>query len=442
MNADNLELRILDGVHEGARVPMLPRSRTTLGATSDSDIVLSDLAGAGERATVVLDSQDGGWTLMLECDGEVLHARAARNRAVRVGPIRIAISSIDDDWETGEPVLPEPYHAQPQSDLDAVPTGATTPGATRALLGMLSERSAIVAALVLLLAGGAAVAMTVASPVTESPGATTPAQQEARIQMQVMDQLQAALRDAGTPPGVRVRKDGDAGLAVEGVLPDDGAVAALTQRLSAQASPPLLRLASLKSLNEALLAGEDGAPAGVKLIQASDGSLALQGNVADPELGNDWATRVARLLPFPDASVRNELSGPRQLAERFIEQAHDAGFHIDGRFDGQRMMLKGSVPNADVARWEQWLSAFVQQNGDALKFEVQVGERAPSLPAQLRPHLPFVVTSVVGGSWPYLVLGDGSRLMPGGQAHGYKLAAINPESLVFESGDLTINVNR
>ena len=46
--------------------------------------------------------------------------------------------------------------------------------------------------------------------------------------------------------------------------------------------------------------------------------------------------------------------------------------------------------------------------------------------------LPFRIRGVVGGAVPYVVLGDGSKLQPGGRRDGWRLVAVESDRLVFD----------
>lgn len=442
MIQDSLELRILDGIHAGARVPLLPRSRASIGASPECDVVLSDPGIEAVHARLQLGAVDEHWMLTLERDGVVLHASAARNQPVDLGPLRITVAEEDDPWQVDDAIVPAPLAPAEGDALGAVPAqdeaGArpTAPARRRRRPSPL-----MIAGVGALLMGGVGAFMAVARPaISEPPPLQSPAVAGASTDVA---RVRAALAAAHLPATLQVKQDSAGGsVVVEGLLKDAATVDAVTTQMSTLAPPPLVRVGTLDQVTAALHDTPDELPAGVTLELADDGAVVLHGVVSRPSAGDDLTARIARQLPAPDIPVRNELRGPRDLADKFLAQARDAGFRIEGHFDEDRLELHGRVPHADIAHWEQWLAEFVHRNGDLLKFEVQVGDLSPTLPSVQQPHLPFVISSVVGGAMPYLVLGDGTRLMPGGEAHGYRLAAINAESLVFDTGDRSVNVTR
>ncbi|MBB5391356.1 MULTISPECIES: FHA domain-containing protein [unclassified Herbaspirillum] len=90
------ELRILNGYHRGATLPLLDGSARLLGADEDADVVLADPGIVGRHASLAL--ADGGWTLSA-LDGRI--RRAESNRPTEVVQLALgALARVDHIWIT------------------------------------------------------------------------------------------------------------------------------------------------------------------------------------------------------------------------------------------------------------------------------------------------------------------------------------------------------
>ncbi|MTV41747.1 FHA domain-containing protein, partial [Duganella radicis] len=103
-----LELRILNGLHRGATLP-LDDHPLTIGADDDADVVLVDPGIAARHARLAPD--DAGWTLAT-LDGAVLGAdhnqplealALAPGEPARLGHIWLSIADEDSPWEDPPP---------------------------------------------------------------------------------------------------------------------------------------------------------------------------------------------------------------------------------------------------------------------------------------------------------------------------------------------------
>lgn len=115
------ELRVLDGLHAGARAPLGGDSavRLAIGSALDNDIVLSD-PGVDERHAVLQwDVAAGRWHLLDSEQAEPGPGHAP-GEAAAVGPVRVTVAAANDrfDLQAG-PTEPEPaLVADPLPDDD------------------------------------------------------------------------------------------------------------------------------------------------------------------------------------------------------------------------------------------------------------------------------------------------------------------------------------
>lgn len=115
------ELRVLDGVHQGAALPLFGEA-WSIGAHRDADLVLSDPGIAEHHARLRL--ADSNWSVqseagLLESSGGQVLAQImslALDEPFRVGSIRLCVSLADQPWpKAPAPVLSVPVAKAPQA---------------------------------------------------------------------------------------------------------------------------------------------------------------------------------------------------------------------------------------------------------------------------------------------------------------------------------------
>ncbi|WP_339540053.1 FHA domain-containing protein [Pseudomonas sp. RA_5y_Pfl1_P24] len=117
------ELRVLDGLHQGAALPLFGE-QWSIGAHVDADLVLNDPGIAEQHARLRLI--DSNWSvqaeagLLQDADGQVLAqiARLALNVTFLVGSVRLCVTLADEPWPqapapvaTASPRVNEPARA-------------------------------------------------------------------------------------------------------------------------------------------------------------------------------------------------------------------------------------------------------------------------------------------------------------------------------------------
>ncbi len=117
------ELRVLDGLHQGAALPLFGE-QWSIGAHADADLVLNDPGIAEQHARLRLI--DSNWSvqaeagLLQDADGQVLAqiARLVLNVTFLVGSVRLCVTLADEPWPqapapvaTASPRVNEPARA-------------------------------------------------------------------------------------------------------------------------------------------------------------------------------------------------------------------------------------------------------------------------------------------------------------------------------------------
>lgn len=439
-----LQLRILSGMHAGARAP-LSGDEYVLGASEACDFVLLDPLVQPRHAKL---SRDGdGWQLdwVAEEDKEPVLApmRLERGQAVPLGPIVIAVDTPDAPWPTLEqlvlvphapalePQLPPPVQDEPKGGdqvrglrrffaRGAVTTAIAATGCLSALgmvvSPMLFERHASTAA------------SAAAAPAPAMPGA---AQRPA---------VEAVLRDLGFASRARVEAT-ELGLVVHAGVVTEGESEALRTALARIRPRPMLRATAEEDLRDAMTDALNriGTEYHGKLAwqYAGEGRVRIEGRVA-PGTDRDRIGRaLAAALPQVGA-WDNAVDTGEGAATEMMAQLRSMGWQVAGDWDGAKLDMQVTLQQRDVARWEQSLMAAARSATVPFTANLQFAQTATAPAANARfvaeGRPPFGIRSVVGGELPYVQLTDGEKLAPGAVWQGWKLAAIAPNQIVFENG--------
>jgi type III secretion protein D len=125
------ELRVLDGLHQGAALPLFGE-QWSIGAHEGADLLLKDPGVAGQHARLRLD--DSVWSVQAEAgllqgaDGQVLAqiANLMPNVPFSIGAIRLCVTLADQPWPQAAPAVssaPPPAAAivPPVMKLSSIP---------------------------------------------------------------------------------------------------------------------------------------------------------------------------------------------------------------------------------------------------------------------------------------------------------------------------------
>ncbi|HSW03474.1 type III secretion system inner membrane ring subunit SctD [Aquabacterium sp.] len=445
MSAAAHELRVLDGLHAGARAPLEDDSsvRVAIGSAWDNDIVLSDPGIDGRHALLQWDAGARRWHLLAD-EQAAPGLGHALGEPVALGPVRVTVAAANDRFEL------HPGPAEPEPALVDEPVHEEVAEAEVAISPMDRPRRRWQHLLVLgcgLLVALVAAGLWQFSPAIgeiESPARPAPpatATPIAAVQAATPDYrsaVHAVLKAQGLDTALQVQGSA-AKPVVTGLLADAATLETLAQALARLTPRPGLQVGTIDQLRAALRDGGLRVPATLQMSIDASGALRLSGPIASEAAAIDLQQRVQTLLPA-GVPVQAAFDTPAGLAARFIADAQAQGFKLDGRFDGQQLALTLDLPESDQARWEQWLATRHKQLAGALRFTATLRSAPP--PPRSDQGLPFRVSSIVGGESPYLVLSDGSQLLPGAQRGDVTLLQIDNDALLLQRGSQTFKVPR
>lgn len=125
----------------------------------------------------------------------------------------------------------------------------------------------------------------------------------------------------------------------------------------------------------------------------------------------------------------------QDVSDALAAQLSDAGFPgitLSWKTD----LLELCKTNLD----EEQLNQFQTQLADFNKtyFNVATLVETSATPGKTADSVPFQIRGVVSGSQPFIVLGDGSKLLVGGTYRRYRLVSIEFKHIVFDGPRSTI----
>lgn len=425
-----LELRVLGGRHSGACVTA--EDGMQLDADDGADVMLTDLAA--DDGPLRLHIPDRSRWLLWPANHEP--DAAALSQAPRIGEVRyfgglpLCVSEIHDDWQTVAVPQTEPDH-----HMAAGATGALNP--VRSSTSRMLRRLQLC---VLTLAGIGVVVVLVKLRTPDRADSVEAAVRHPQKEGEPIDltdsarrqasRIQALVQHADPALSLRYTPLRDGHVRVTGWVDSVEQLDRIDGMLDGEQPRPQVRLTVLQELREELHAQlGDTYPS---LDVAPDGPARLKvSGLVTTEAERDAAMAAVRGQVAEDVDVESELriASPRlpmEIAEAFTA-AGFPGAHAS--WSSGTYVVTVSVPAEERPRFERSLFELTKRfAGVPLRIKpdfVQV--------AAVRSPAPFRISGVMGGAFPYIVLPDGSKLLPGGRHMGWRLQAIEPEVLIFDS---------
>lgn len=438
-----LELRVLTGTHAGARA-LLPEVEQTIGRDSSCDLILSDEGLLARHAR--LEPQEDGSVVLHWLDSDLEPLVLRPGSGAQLGPVQIAVEPADAPWRdeaSSEASAREQNEAGPETsdriepslDLDgALPHEATTASWRSSLTAPLATRWSVlgVAAAGLLALG--TLGWMLQHPATrEVAPASHPA--GGPPSGPPIDPVRQAVARLGLGKRVRVQV-GPKETWVQASFLTDAESETLAATLSHLSPRPRLQLESepdtLIAVTDAIqqLGGDVMPPLAARHLGA--GRFRLEGRVADDKRRNEVV--AAMQSQFPQAEgFESALVTDAEVAQAMVTLLQDQGLGdiVDDWSEGV-LKLDVKLKSTDVRAWERALVAAASRYEIPFRATVQPALEASSADMT---RLPFTVRSIVSGDLPYLMLGDGSRLMPGGSVKGWRLVEIKPQSILLEAAN-------
>lgn len=430
MNRDAmLELRVLTGIHAGARA-LLGDQPQLLGSGDDCALILCD-DGVLERHATLEPGPEGHIVVRwVQPDRPPLTLQPGEG--FRMGSVQVAVERSDTPWRGAVPSHPDD------------PAGEAASPGTQASHGQVEMAPAapaghrrwapgifLLAALGIVIGGASAVWRN--SGEATDAAASTPTRAPAQDAAQA-DAVAQAVARLGLSTRVTIdRADAQAPVLHTRFLSDEESevLAFTVSRVSPRAQ---VKAASGEEL-AALLTAAIQVPAQQSRPQPVARHLGasrfrIEGRVADD---TQRAQVMARLeQQFPGATgLESGMTTDEEAAKAFLDELQrQAVGKVTGRWIDGRLQVDAQVPPGREARWEGALQTAATRH--AVAFEARVAA-AQVTADPTSSDLPFTVRSIVSSAMPYVVLADGRKLMRGGREQGWLLTGIHANAVSFEN---------
>lgn len=452
MNADiapALELRILSGMHAGARVA-LKDGAYLIGSQADCDLVLTDEGVLPEHA--YLSPQGNGewevdWNTAETEDGPA-PSSLQPGKAFALGPVIIMIDDPQAEWPTLEQLVLVQHspavraHAEAQDVPSQAPalrwTGRVRQALKRMTVWLLTAGAALASAGALVawpMDGGKAGSSGKAVP--GAGGAAAPASAPASHDSAQKLAIERALAQLGLVGRVKLEPT-EQGWLVRAAGMSETEADALAAGLSTVRPRPALRITTEQDLREAV------SDAILRLAQEYKGRIAPQyegegkfridGHLATPAEKDRLAQALAAAVP--DVREWNiAVTTGDEAAEKLLAVLRAGGsWELTGQVKDGTLRMDVKLQRSQVRQWEQALVSAVRANPFAFEARLQFPQGGDEPVVAQSEALPFEVRVTVGGDMPYVILQGGQRLSRDGEWHGWRLASIGASQLVFENG--------
>ncbi|WP_454688935.1 type III secretion system inner membrane ring subunit SctD [Achromobacter aloeverae] len=447
ISADELELRILSGLHRGARAPVADAA--WLGSDVDCDIVLSDPGMPARAGRIHIAGRS--WRFDAEPAPPATATAAATEPALfalgvplRVGPVWISVAPVAAAW-------PDLAGLAAPGDIPGIATRAEEPAAGRADAAFHADARpagsgappcrkpyrraaacAMMACIALVLAAGIRMFW------THSTANATPASPYKMELDRAARQAAAALDALALASDAQVRQQDDGPVTVTGWVRNDAEYGQLAEALSRIQPRPAIKVevatvqirAAQNVLKDFLIRSH--------VQYLGSGRLTIQGIAATAER----RTAAIQTLEAKLAGVTVETHGIALLSDvtARLKYAMNAVLLPNVPIAWADDALDIDTGKLDT-RQLQVLSPLVAQFNKNNFNSVRPIPPPPDAPTP-ETTVPFRIASVVGGPHPWLLLGCGTKLMVGGTYANYRLESISKDKIVFKGPDALVTIQR
>lgn len=442
MKAIDFELRILSGLHEGARVFL--SDQLSVGGTLEHEVFLRDPGFSQLSGAIQLTEQ--GWIWVNNGAGPQGSANFGEMR--RIGGIAVTVDRDDAPWpkqidssdtpdieqpvpvEENNPQSEESLHPAVPAEQDSVEPPLMPSSAPAANIS--SRRStAITAALI---AGGLVFGFLLVAAwlfLRPPPSELGPTPTETALDPATLVAYQTVLADLNLENEVRVRPDED-GVRLVGIVENDGTLEALSNRLASFDPRPAMSIMTTEELK--LVANATVQRFSPRLQVACRGAqCALTGAALTEESVKSAASALINEVPAISA-VSQDVALPDDVARQFVNALEKKGLHgFKSSWDGNELAIVGPMNSDQHTELMIELGKLAEQTKDLIPFRLTINE-LQTTPEQVasagRP--PFDIVAVVGGSFPYVTTSSGENVLLGSSFMGYRLVQIRPREVIFD----------
>jgi len=427
----SLELRVLIGLHREARCAV--HDGATVGSDTACDIVLSDDGIAPNAGRIRL--QQNGWMLISDDDAPAASALAAWNEARPLGRAWITVAPNDAPWLTPDigDMSDSATDSATSGNADALVESSSGSGSSSATLTgashspaeekntLLAWPTVLVIGAVTLLILSAIGLYAVSTGSFSSKGSTRKFSAE-----QSLGQISATLERLGLASNVHATLSKAGTVTLSGWVRNKAEYDALASAMSQIWPMPGMRISresdaitTARSVLQQFSVKYDPRYQGA-------GRLSIVG-VASSARERAAALDAVRAQLSGLTVIGNSIELAQQVSDKLAEKLKAQG--LSGVTltwkPGHLEVQPPSLNEAQETKLESVIDDFNKQYWGL----AQVGSIPPTAVAN---SVPFVIRSVIGGPQPFIVLGDGTKLLVGGTYKKYTLTAVDNTQITFD----------
>lgn len=444
----DLELRVLTGIHAGARCAV--KNDALIGSHGRCDVVLCDNGIAEEAARLRVDSAT--WRLSMQDDAGDAPQEVRFGTPLALGPVLLTVAHAGDAWpepdlcsgtrESGSGAGDSACVAPPEREDTPAQTAA---GATRDTrnpadrgqdlyadagestvhAGALRRRKGLglrwaVGGLLIVLVFGSVASFPPSKVPSISRVPAVPA-----TDTEALLRAQRLLTERGYAPRVRASLSAEQEVLITGWVRDDLEHDHLATTLSTIWPLPAMRVGKETDVQARMNARMQGLDVSVTTVQAATGDLAVRG-VAGSDAARQEAYRRWREDVETSSQATMTLLLASDIADALNQAVAAAGLPAVASTwkDNAMLVDAGGLDRLQREKLKSVLDTLNPIHMNALRVD---GEKPVATGA-----MPFRIQTVVGGRQPWVVLDDGTRIVVGGTHGAYRLTSVEDGSVIFD----------
>lgn len=410
-----------------------------LGEGDECEVILSGPKMASRHASL---SFDGEHLIITPLDGKVCDAQGYEiteslslglGMPIELGGIWISVDDANAEW-------PDPTDVVPIMPAPAAPALATHEEVSASETNSIDEiprqraKKALIASITLLTALGMA-GITVAIWLFNHPSEVPKPHVEPAVALPDPPNLHKVRQILGTTAAgssVEVIVTRDRRLLIKGFVPDDASKVSLTKVLENLTPPPQVDLLVDATLSEnatQLLSERiDPASANLRVESVSGGVLTIEGAVLTQRARDAVMDMLQTNLPGLKR-VNTSIILAEDLPQLLQDQLATSGLLKKVQIVDKQpeFILRGSLNDEDMRRWENVIVNFTQRYGKLLPVRgtFKLISRKP----------PVTVQAIVGGVTPFVMTENGDRVTRGGDVNGNTLVIVKDNEIIFEGNE-------
>ena len=434
-----IELRVLFGPQAGSRMDVAP-GNYDLGEGDECEVILSGPKMEARHANL---SFDGEHLIITPLDGKVCDAQGneiTESLALRLGmPIEmggiwIAVDDVNAEWPDPTdvvPIMPAPP-TMASTNQQAPPTLVSN--SVDELPRQRAKKALITSVSLLCVVGiaGLTAATWLFNHPSESSKPPVPASATALPDPPNLYKVRQILGTTAAGSSVEVIVTPDRRLLIKGFVPDEASKVTLTKVLENLTPPPQIDLQVDAALAEAaahLLSEKiDPSSAKLRVESVSGGVLTIEGAVLTQRVRDAVMDLLQANLPGLKR-INTSILAAEDLPQLLQDQLAASGLlkKIQIIDKQPEFILKGSLTDEDMRRWENLIINFTERYGKLLPV------RATFKLISRKP--PVTVQAIVGGTTPFVVTENGDRVTRGGDVNGNTLVIVKDNEIIFEGNE-------